>query len=362
MHLARLRLRDFRNYARLDAAFQPGFHLFLGNNGQGKTNLLEAIYFLATLRSFRGAGGSQMVRHGQTGYFVGATVLSEVEREIKTYWSAQGRSLHLDDHPVRVLSEYLGVFRAVIFSTDDLQLIKGPSSRRRRFLDLLLTQTHPTYLPLLQRYVQALRSRNALLKQPHLDEAALDSFTRELVATGNGLIESRRTILPQIAPVVSKAYSRISADAEQLQLQYQPSVKGDFAVELAQARLRERSLRSTFLGPHRDELLLSLNGRPADQYGSEGQKRSIGLALKMAQAEYLTKLHGSPPVLLIDDVMGELDALRRRSFLPLLHHATQERSQIFMTATEESWPQELGINLQRWEVAAGHISHLNMRA
>ncbi|MBC8094719.1 MAG: DNA replication and repair protein RecF, partial [Akkermansiaceae bacterium] len=181
MHLAHLRLRDFRNYPRLDVDFAPGFHLLLGDNAQGKTNILEAIYLMATLRSFRGVGSSQMVRHGQKGYFVGGKVVGQGEHDIKMYWSAAERSLSLDARPVRKLTDFLGTLRTVVFCTEDLQLVKGTGRGRRRFLDLLLSQTHPTYLPLLQRYAQALRSRNALLKRSMLDEAALDSFTRELV-------------------------------------------------------------------------------------------------------------------------------------------------------------------------------------
>src|SRR5436190_7782747 len=166
VHLAHLRLRDFRNYARLDADFTPGFHLLLGHNAQGKTNVLEAIYLMATLRSFRGVGGAQMVRHGQKGYFAGGKVIAQGGHEIKMYWSAAERSLALDGRPVRKLTDYLGVLRTVVFCTEDLLLVKGPGRARRRFLDLLLSQTHAGYLPLLQRYAQALRSRNALLKQP----------------------------------------------------------------------------------------------------------------------------------------------------------------------------------------------------
>src|SRR5437868_12197880 len=122
MHLAHLRLRDFRNYTRLDTDFAPGFHLLLGDNAQGKTNILEAIYLLATLRSFRGVGGAQMIRHGQTGYFVGAHVISQGGHEIKMYWSATERKLSLDARPVRKLTDYLGVLRVVVFCTDDWQL------------------------------------------------------------------------------------------------------------------------------------------------------------------------------------------------------------------------------------------------
>ena len=353
MHLAQLRLRDFRNYARLDAEFTPGFHVFLGNNAQGKTNILEAVYLVATVRSFRGAGGAQMIRHGQKGYFVGATIVSDGEHKTQMYWSAQQRSLTLDARPVRRLSEYLGVLRAVVFSSDDLQLIKGPSSRRRRFMDLLLTQTHTGYLWLLQRYTQALRSRNALLKQPRPDERALESFTHELVDAGEQLIQRRHQLLPILRGVAEEAYRRISGGSEVLELRYRPAVQESFLVELAQSRAREKVFRSTVVGPHRDELVIALGGRSVEQYGSEGQKRSVAIALKMAQAEYLTNVHGFPPVLLIDDIMGELDAQRRSAFVPLLQRVDRAGSQVFMTATEESWPEELGRDLRRWRVAAG---------
>ena len=222
-------------------------------------------------------------------------------------------------------------------------------------MDLLLSQTHPSYLPLLQRYAQALRSRNALLKQRVVEEASLDGFSSELVKLGDEIIRLRHQLAPRISPLARLAYRRISNDAEELRLEYQPSVKKDFAVELAQARQRERTYRSTLVGPHRDDVLLSLNDRPAMQFGSEGQKRTLAIALKMAQAEYLSGLHGSPPILLIDDVMGELDLKRRSGLLPLLERAHQARGQVFMTCTEENWPRELGRELQRWQVSAGAL-------
>jgi DNA replication and repair protein RecF len=355
VHLAHLRLRDFRNYARLDVDFAPGFHLLLGDNAQGKTNILEAIYLMATLRSFRGVGSGQMVRHGQKGYFVGGKIIAQGEREIKMYWSTVERSLSLDARPVRKLTDYLGALRTVVFCTEDLQLVKGTARGRRRFLDLLLSQTHPTYLPILQRYARAVRARNALLKRHTLDEVALESFTRELVSAGEEIIRLRRELVPKFSPLVRLAYRRISNDAEELRIEYQPSVKKDFAVELAQARKRELSYRATLIGPHRDDLQLLLNQKSAAQFGSEGQKRTLAIALKMAQAEYLTGIHGAPPILLIDDVMGELDVKRRSGLLPLLERTHQARGQVFMTATEENWPRELSREVQRWEVKAGSL-------
>ncbi len=355
MHLAHLRLRDFRNYTRADLAFEPGFHLFLGDNAQGKTNLLEAIYLVATLRSFRGVGSAQMVRFGQKGYFVGSTVVGQQEHETKMYWSLAERSLALDGRPVRKLTDYLGVLRTVVFCTEDLQLIKGPARARRRFLDLLLAQTHGPYLPLLQRYTKALRSRNALLKQPVLDPAALESFSQELVAAGQELIRLRRELLPQFVPLAQAAYARVSGGAETLAALYKSTVRGDFMVELAQSRNRERAFRATLIGPHRDELDLKLNESSAAQFGSEGQKRTLAIALKMAQAEYLTQVHGSPPVLLIDDIMGELDARRRAGFVPLLERSRQGRGQVFMTATETNWPEGSNSESRHWKVEAGKV-------
>lgn len=355
MHLARLRLRDFRNYVRLEAEFAPGFHVLAGDNAQGKTNLLEAIYLLSTLRSFRGVGSAQLVRIGQTGYFVGASVVGPGEREIRMYWSARERRLTLDGQPVRRLTEYLGALRTVIFCTEDLQLIKGPSRVRRRYLDLLLAQTQADYLPCLQRYARALRARNALLKKGETESTLLESFTRELIRLGTWLMNQRRNLEPVLQPLVQQACHRMAPGLEVPRLVYQPSVREDMAVELAQSAPRERIYRSTLIGPHRDELGLFFDQHKAADYGSEGQKRTLAIALKMAQADFLTRMHGTAPILLIDDVMGELDARRRGGMIPLLEDVYHARSQVFMTCTEENWPRELGRRAHRWLVSQGGL-------
>ena len=329
--------------------------MLLGDNAQGKTNILEAVYLMATLRSFRGVGGAQMIRHGAKGYFAGGNVVGQGDHEIKMYWSVRERKLALDGQPVKKLTDYFGTLRTVVFCTEDLQLVKGTARSRRRFLDLLLAQTQPGYLSLLQRYMHCVRARNALLKQRIADEAALESFSDELVKLGSEIIRARREMVPKFSPLARLAYRRISNDAEELRIEYQPGVKNDFAVELAQSRARERTFRATLVGPHRDDLQLLQSGKSAAQFGSEGQKRTLAIALKMAQAEFLGGIHGSPPILLIDDVMGELDVKRRSGFLPLLEQARRTSGQVFMTCTEENWPSELGRDLQRWEVRAGAL-------
>ncbi len=356
MHLAHLRLRDFRNYARLDVDFGPGFHLLIGDNAQGKTNILEAVYLLATLRSFRGVGGAQMIRHGARGYFVGGRLVAEAEHVLKMYWSASEKKLTLDDQPVRKVGDYYGKLRCVVFCTEDLLLVKGTGRVRRRFLDLLLAQTQPGYLHVLQRYIAALASRNALLKRPDPDPAVMAPFTEELVTTGVQLMERRRELVPKLSALARLSYRRISHDAEDLRVGYAASVKNDFGIELAQSVGRERQMRATVVGPHRDDLLLQLNDRSATQFASEGQKRSLVVALKMAQAEYLTGVVGTPPVLLIDDIMGELDARRRAGLMPLLERAEHARGQVLMTCTQENWPRELGRRLQRWDVRGATLA------
>jgi DNA replication and repair protein RecF len=273
------------------------------------------------------------------------------------YWSSRERNLTLDSRPVKKIGDYLGTLRTVVFCTEDLQLVKGTARSRRRFLDLLLSQTQPGYLALLQRYMHAVRSRNALLKQFAPDPMLLDSYSEQLVKLGDEIIRHRRDLIPKLSPLARLAYRRISNDAEELRIAYDPSVKDDFTVELAQVRDRERRFRATLLGPHRDDLQLLLNDKSAAQFGSEGQKRTLAIALKMAQADYLTGIHGSPPILLIDDVMGELDVKRRSGLLPLLERARETSGQVFMTATEENWPRELGRELNRWEVLNGTLKN-----
>ena len=244
----------------------------------------------------------------------------------------------------------------MIFCTEDSLLVNGPAKSRRRFLDLLLTQTRPGYLDLLHRYTEALRSRNALLKRDSPDLALLDSFTCELVATGEKLIVARRQLVKKLSPLIRLGYRKIAAKPEDARIDYAPSVREDFAVDLAKSRSREQRYHTTLIGPHRDELKLTLDGQPAAQYASEGQKRTFAIALKMAQADYLGGIHGSPPILLIDDVMGELDAGRRAGLLPLISRVGQALGQVFMTCTEENWPGELTGNLHRWQVDQGAVS------
>jgi DNA replication and repair protein RecF len=359
VRLTKLKLRDFRNIRRLEAAFEPGFHVLLGCNAQGKTNLLEAVYLLATLRSFRGVGSAQIVRNRQKAFFAGGLALGQAESDIRYYWSAAQRKLTVNEKPMRRVADYLGTLRTVVFCSEDALLVNGPAKSRRRFMDLLLTQTQPGYLELLHRYTEALRSRNALLRHDSPDLAMIDSFTRELISNGEKLIASRRDLVKKLTPLVRLGYRKIAAKPEDASMAYAPSVRDDFSVDLANSKAREQRYRTTLIGPHRDELKLILDGQAAAQFGSEGQKRTIAIALKMAQADYLAGIHGSPPILLIDDVMGELDAERRAGLMPLISRTGQALGQVFMTCTEENWSGDLAGNLHHWQVEEGSLKRMD---
>ncbi|MEC8973958.1 MAG: DNA replication and repair protein RecF, partial [Verrucomicrobiota bacterium] len=289
-------------------------------------------------------------------FFAGGLALGQVESDIRYFWSAAQRKLTVNEKPMRRVADYLGTLRTVVFCAEDALLVNGPAKSRRRFLDLLLTQTQPGYLDLLHRYTEALRSRNALLRRDSPDLAMLDSFTRELVANGEKLIAARLNLVKKLSPLIRLGARKIADKPEDAGIAYAPSVREDFAVELAKSRAREQRYRTTLVGPHRDELKLTLDGQAAAQFSSEGQKRTFAIALKMAQADYLGGIHGSPPILLIDDVMGELDAGRRAGLMPLVNRTGQALGQVFMTCTEENWPDELSSNLHRWQVEEGAVS------
>ena len=357
MYIRQLRIRDFRNYNQLDVTFQPGFHLFTGYNGQGKSNLLEAIYLLGTLKSFRGVSNIQMVARGRQGYFVGGTVVSEGESYIKIWWSPQERKLSLNGQNIIRTADFYGKVRCVVFCTEDIFLVKGAPSVRRRYMDLLLAQSDSSYLSVLQRYGQALQARNALLKEPVVNFAVIDSFSQELIASGIEITRRRRELIRRISPLVQNAYINIAGkNTEKIDLHYRPNIRSDMAVELAQARSKEIQCRYTTVGPHRDDLAFEMNGIPVVSVASEGQKRTWALALKIAQTEYLREIYGGFPILLIDDVMGELDTVRRQSLLPLLSQMVVSRGQTFMTCTEKNWPRELGLDMVEWKIEAGRIA------
>jgi DNA replication and repair protein RecF len=323
VRLRRLWLTDFRNYTSAEVELAPtGLTVVLGGNGQGKTNLIEAVAYLATLDSFRGAPTDALVRTGCTT----AVVRAEGDRGgrallIEAEIAVAGRSRALvNSQPLRRAADLLGALRVSVFSPDDLDLVKGGPAARRRYLDDALVGLHPRNAAVRSDLERVLRQRNALLKQckGRLDasaEATLDVWDAKLAATGEALADARTDLVTALEAPLGKAYDQLAGTPADVAVGYERSWQGPLAAALAAARTDDMRRGLSTVGPHRDELRLSIAGLPARTHASQGEQRSLALALRLAAHRAVADAVGEPPVLLLDDVFSELDADRSAALL-----------------------------------------------
>lgn len=348
MALASITLHDFRCFPR--AAFRPapGLNLLSAPNASGKSSLLEAICVLLRLQSPRAGTLAETIRHGSPGFTLEGTL---VDRRLTCHLSAaEGRQLLLDDVPQRKSDSYLGLGLVAFFSNEDIELVRGTSAKRRRFLDFLGSQCDPGYLKNLRAYERALRSRNFLLKDgPHRGRE-LAAYDGPLLAAGDYLAKVRAQLCLELAPLAARDVLAISPRGEAAGLSYLRSGGDDFASALAASASEERRLRQTVVGPHRDDIALELDGAAAGTFASEGQQRTLALALRLAQAELIRAHRGTPPVYLLDDVFGELDPDRRRRLLKALPADAQR----ILTTTSWQWLEEAG-EAAHWTIREGAI-------
>jgi DNA replication and repair protein RecF len=336
-----IHLRHFRNYAELDLSFSPGVNLFVGDNGQGKTNVLESIHFLSLLRSFRTSQTQHLVAHLQNSFVVRGELAGGDARKIAVSQGSGSRTLRIDGENVVRASQFIGHLPCVPFVPEDIDLIKGSAGGRRQFLDIVLCQQDKTYLHALQDYSKALRSRNSLLKQDAVNPAALAAFDQVLIDRGVRVCMARRDFCDDLARRAATLGGALYSDKSAvLQIAYDCSlgdisgaevdgVRDIYASALERSRQVDAQRRHTQAGPHRDDLSIWLNGRALCRYGSEGQCRVAALALRTAGAELLAERHDDV-VLLIDDVIGELDAARRQAFCSVVERFPQ----VFIACTE----------------------------
>lgn len=327
--LTDLRLADFRCFERLRLEPAPGTNFLIGANAQGKTSILEAACVVARLQSPRTASLAEMVRAGRTGCAVDARVGGT---HLHFRYEPPKRSLALDSVAQSGSAEYLRVARVAWFSNDDMEIVRGSASKRRRALDFLCSQLEPLYLRHLRAYDRALRSRNALLKDGR-PRREIEAFDAPLADHGDFLAAARAEACVALAPLVAQAVRDIGGREEAVGVSYVPGAEGPLLGALAATRGEEARLRQTVAGPHRDDLALALNGMEAARFASEGQQRTLALALKLAQTRHIVARTGQMPLLLIDDVFGELDPDRRRN---LLAHLPAD-SQRLITTTHLGW-------------------------
>ncbi len=330
--LTAIRAQNFRCFPQLDCGVGEGVTLFTGDNAQGKTSILEAVCVALRLQSPRADAPGEMALFGQPDFGLSA---DWGEARLSHHWRGGKRSLAVDGEPVGRPADYLRRSGLIVWmGNDDLALVRGSGEGRRRYLDFLGSQAFPDYRAALLAYDKALRGRNRLLKLDRVDPRELAACTRPLVDHGTQLAALRCELVGEVAPWAAEAHRQVSGREETLALAYQPGTgELPFAEALERAAAEEMRRRVTTVGPHRDDVLLTLDGRPATAFASEGQQRTIALALKLAQARLLEAVRAEKPVLLIDDVFGELDPARRNALLHALPPGTQQ----LVTTTHLGW-------------------------
>ncbi len=356
MRLRTLSLRHFRNVGFAAFEFSGRQQFLVGGNGQGKTSLLEAAGFITALRSFRTSDNRLVVGHGQQ--TAGIAFIVDHERMKETHVTLQlrheGKEVWCDQERITRLADYLGRFPTVVFSSQDLQLVRGSPAGRRRWLDLTLATVDPSYLRVLQTYTRALASRNALLKSGRAADGELLAFEQTLAPAAVELIAARAEGLRRLGGAMTTFYARLCDEAEPAGLTYDPNFVDPSAdsllARLVSGRARDLQFRTTLVGPHRDDFHFSVKHTAARDFASEGQQRSLVLALRLAQAAWYQEKSGVRPVLLADDVLGELDPVRRRRFWTAL----DPESQIIATGTQLP-DAELG-TWQVFEIADGAVT------
>ncbi len=313
-------LQNFRNLPLVQVAL-TGQRTFLGGgNGQGKTNFLEALGYVTALRSFRGAEPRALVALGQSQAGLAFVLAHEGlgESRVTITLGPAGREVEWERGRVARLGDFLGKFPTVVFSSQDNQFLRGAPALRRRWLDLTLAAMDGAYLAALQGYTRAVAERNRLLKQGGRDAGSLEAFEHEAAGHAVELIARRTLGVQALSVLFREAHARLVSEGETAALVYAPATvvaaREEFAAVLLRARPRDTLLKSTEHGPHRDDLEFSLTGRPARLFASEGQQRCLVIALRLAQAAYYQARSGIRPVLLCDDVLGELDPARRTRF------------------------------------------------
>lgn len=316
-------LQNYRNYEYLNMVFDDKTNIIYGDNAQGKTNILEALYVCATSKSHRGNKDKEVIKFG------------DEEAHIKVMVKKNGIRYRIDMHlkknkakgiavngiPIKKAVELFGIINIVFFSPEDLNIIKDGPSERRKFIDMELSQLDKVYLNSLVNYNKVVNQRNKLLKEINFsqkkeDYETLDVWDMQLVKYGKDVILGRIDFVKKINEIVGQIHKKLSGEKEELRIEYVPSVNADdFEREVAYQRQRDIKLKSTSVGPHKDDMIFYINGNDVRKFGSQGQQRTAALSLKLAEIEIVKKIIHDTPVLLLDDVLSELDSSRQNFLL-----------------------------------------------
>lgn len=361
MIIKSLELSHFRNYETLDLLFDKGTNILYGDNAQGKTNILEAIYLSATTKSHKGSKDKDVISFG------------EEESHIRTYLEKDGVEVKVDMHlrsnkskgiaingqKIKKAAELLGILNVVFFSPEDLSIIKNGPAERRRFVDMELCQLDSFYLYNLNHYNKIVNQRNKLLKDLYLNPSLRETLTiwdSQLVSFGGKIIERRRQFIEQLNDIIKEIHSKLSGGKEELVIKYEPDVEiEDFEKKLKYNQERDIKLKQTSAGPHRDDFSFLVQDIDIRRFGSQGQQRTAALSLKLSEIELVKKMTKDTPVLLLDDVLSELDSNRQNY---LLNSIGDIQTIITCTGLDEFINNRFEIN-KIYKVTAGRVKNEN---
>lgn len=363
MYVKSLELKDYRNYSELNMKFYSGTNILYGDNAQGKTNILEAIYLCGTTKSHKGSKDREMIQLGKEESHIRIFVeKNEVVRKIDMHLKkSKPKGVAIDGMPIRKSSELFGLIHMVFFSPEDLGIIKNGPTHRRRFIDLELAQIDKVYLHHLSCYNKVLLQRNNLLKQINNKQQelfdTLSIWDAQLVQYGREIIKRRAEFISQLNSIIGGIHNKLSANKENLCIEYEPSVsQEEYEEKINRTVDRDIALKTTNIGPHRDDISFIINEKDIRKYGSQGQQRTTALSLKLAEIELVKIVTNDKPVLLLDDVLSELDRKRQNQ---LLNSISDIQTIVTCTGLEEFVNNRFGYD-KVCKVVEGHVYEQNL--
>lgn len=364
MYIKSLRLENYRNYETLSMDFSEGTNILYGNNAQGKTNILEALYLIATTKSHRGVFDKDLIRFGcDEGHIRSVIIKNGLDYQIDLHLrKARAKGIAVNGQRIKRASELIGLLHIVFFSPEDLSIVKDGPSQRRRFVDMELCQLDASYLHDLSQYNKVVEQRNKLLRQiqemPSL-ASTISIWNDQLLDYGVKVIKRRCSFLQDLNEIIGEMHGKLSGGAERLELLYEPNVTEDhFEAELNRIGEREKYMGSTAIGPHKDDFSFVCNGIDLRRYGSQGQQRTCALSLKLSELQLVKQQIGEEPVLMLDDVLSELDTSRQNYLINSLGGI-----QTFITCTglDEFVNNRLSID-RLYKIRNGQVAETNQNA
>jgi DNA replication and repair protein RecF len=364
MYLQQLSVINFKNYTEAELIFSEGVNAFTGNNGAGKTNLLDAIHYLSLCKSYFNPIDSQQIKQGTDFFIINGTFNKNDAKEAIACGVKrnQKKQFKRNKKDYQRLADHIGLFPLVMVSPYDISIIIEGSEERRKFIDNVISQTDNRYLDELIVYNKVLTNRNALLKRiadtGRYDPELLAVFDEQLIASGSLIFEKRKAFMEAFTVIFNKHYQFLSGDAEQVDLVYESQLLQDsFASLLKKSTEKDRVLERTTIGIHKDELQFAIHGMPMKKFGSQGQQKSFLIALKLAQYSFLYQQKGFKPLLLLDDIFDKLDDNRVTKLMQMV--SNHDFGQVFITDTNmlkiENIFKEIAVDLKLFKVTGGEI-------